>query len=93
MTGLRRVLPWKVKRVKDGTRQRNHIHSVISPGRAQAARKEFYMKTAWDMTQAEREALWAANDAKYRFEDEDPWEAAQDIIEERRCIEGPAFYC
>lgn len=93
MTGLRRVLPWKASVVVDRTHQPHNKQSVISPGRAQAARKEFYMKTAWDMTQAEREALWAANDAKYRFEDEDPWEAAQDIIEERRCIEGPAFYC
>lgn len=51
------------------------------------------MKTAWEMTQAEREALWAANDAKYRFTDDDPWEGAQDMIEERRAIEGTAFYC
>ena len=26
------------------------------------------------------------------FEDENPWEAARDIIEERQAIEGPAFY-
>jgi hypothetical protein len=26
------------------------------------------------------------------FEDEDPWEAARDIIEERLAIEGPAFF-
>lgn len=49
------------------------------------------MKNAWEMTQAEREALWAANDAKYAFVDDDPWEAAQDMISERRAIEGPAF--
>lgn len=51
------------------------------------------MKNAWEMTQAEREALWAENDRKYRFEDDDPWEAARDMIEERRAIEGPALYC
>jgi hypothetical protein len=67
--------------------------TVNTQGQAQAARKEFYMKTAWEMTQAEREALWAANDAKYRFEDDDPWEAARDMMEERRCVEGPAFCC
>ena len=45
------------------------------------------MKTAWEMTKEEREALWAQNDKLYRFADhDDPWEAARDMAEERRAI-------
>lgn len=46
------------------------------------------MKTAWEMTQEEREALWAQNDKLYSFEQDDPWETARDMIEERIAIYG-----
>lgn len=47
---------------------------------------------AWLMTEEEREALWAENDKLYRFDDhDDPFEAAQDMMEERHRIEGPSL--
>jgi hypothetical protein len=50
------------------------------------------MKNAWEMTKAEREALWAMNDARYAFTDDDPWEDARDMIEERRALDGPTLF-
>ena len=52
------------------------------------------MKTAWDMTAEEREALWAKNDAEYaKVNPEDEWAAEEadyeDWVAERRAIEGP----
>lgn len=47
---------------------------------------------AWQMTQEEREALWAENDRLYRFADnDDPWDTARDMIEEKHRIEGQSL--